>query len=245
QAQAPGHGAEARRRGCAAGPLPHRVEGRPRDRVAQPRRGLHRRRRGRSRRPQGVGVREPDIGKPFGGSPAAGAARVSLEKAPDLPHYWNVPYPRSPLFTGRADDFDRLKQHFARRMPHTPVQAIHGLGGIGKTQLALEYAYRYAGDYNVVWWLRAEDPATLAADLADLAVELRLPGSVEPDQRAAIGAVKHWLAHNDRWLLVFDSARDPRDVADYIPPPVTGHILITSRYSSWAAVAWPLQLRGL
>ncbi len=170
---------------------------------------------------------------------------MSLEKAPDLPRHWNVPYPRSPLFTGRADDFDRLKQHFARRMPHTPVQAIHGLGGIGKTQLALEYAYRYAGEYSVVWWLRAEDPATLAADLADLAVELRLPGSVEPDQRAAIGAVKHWLAHNDRWLLVFDSARDPRDVADYIPSPVTGHILITSRFSSWGAVAWPLQLRGL
>ena len=71
------------------------------------------------------------------------------------------------------DDLDRLRQGFdARRIPRTPFQAIHGLGGVGKTQLAIEYAYRFAADYDAVWWVRAEEPATLAADFADLAVKV-------------------------------------------------------------------------
>jgi tetratricopeptide (TPR) repeat protein len=167
---------------------------------------------------------------------------VSQTEAQRLPDVWNVPLGRNPNFTGRVDEIDRLRQSFARRVPRTPFQAIHGLGGIGKTQLALEYAYRFAADYDVVWWVRAEEPATLAADLADLAVALRLPGSVEPDQRAALEAVKQWLQHKGRWLLVFDSVKDPQDVQSYLPPSVLGHVLVTSRHASWGGVALPLPL---
>src|SRR5262249_32461562 len=152
---------------------------------------------------------------------------------------------RNHNFTGRADDLERLHQSFVRRMPHTPIQAIHGLGGIGKTQLALEYAYRFASEYDVVWWLRAEEPTTLAAAITDLAIALRLPGRDEPDRRAAVTAVKQWLGAHGRWLLVFDSAREPQDVTDCLPRDVGGHVLVTSRHAAWGLAALPLPLRPM
>jgi tetratricopeptide (TPR) repeat protein len=171
---------------------------------------------------------------------------VSQAEAQRLPAVWNVPYGRNPTFTGRADDLDRLRQGFdRRRIPSTAVQAIHGLGGVGKTQLALEYAYRFAPEHDLVWWLRADEPATLAADFADLAVALRMPGSVEPDQRAAVEAVKQWLARHDRWLLVFNGARDPEGVKPYLPRDLRGQVLVTSRHPSWSSIALPLQLKPL
>jgi tetratricopeptide (TPR) repeat protein len=156
-----------------------------------------------------------------------------------------VPFAQNTFFTGRADDLDRLRQNFARQVPRSPVQAIYGLGGIGKSQLALEYAYRFARDYDAVWWLRAEDPATLAADFADLAVALRLPGRSEPDKRAAVEAVKQWLSQHSRWLLIFDSAKEPKDLIQYLPTSILGHVLVTSRRSMWAGLSLPLQLRPM
>jgi hypothetical protein len=173
------------------------------------------------------------------------AARPSLEGGPKLPRVWNVPHMRSPSFAGRTDELDRLHQGFARRIPRSPVQAIHGLGGIGKTALALEYVYRFAHEYDVVGWVRSGEAATLAADLADLVVELGLPGSIEPDRFAALEALRRWLTRTGRWLLVFDGVREPRDLYDLLPPHITGHVLVTSRHASWAGTALPLPLRGL
>ena len=170
---------------------------------------------------------------------------MSRAEAQSLPGVWNVPHPRNPTFTGRVDDLDRLRQNFVRSTPRNPVVAIHGLGGVGKSQLALEYAYRFATDYDVVWWLRAGEPASLAADYADLAVALRLPGSVEPVQRAAVEAVRQWLAKHDRWLLVFNGAKDPSEVEGYLPRVLRGHVLITSRNSAWKNLALPLPLKPL
>jgi tetratricopeptide (TPR) repeat protein len=181
---------------------------------------------------------------PFG-RPRAPATRPSLEGGPKLPRVWNVPHMRSASFAGRADELDRLHQGFARRIPRSPVQAIHGLGGIGKTALALEYVYRFAHEYDVVGWVRSGEAATLAADLADLAVELGLPGSIEPDRFAALEALRRWLTRANRWLLVFDGVREPRDLYDLLPPHITGHVLVTSRHASWAGTALPLPLRGL
>jgi hypothetical protein len=103
-----------------------------------------------------------------------------------LPVIWNVPYSRNPQFTGREDLLAAL--HVARTdaAPVVLIQVLRGLGGIGKTQLALEYVYRYGGTYRLVWWVQAEDPVTLAADYAALAQPLRLPEHGAPDQTEPI-----------------------------------------------------------
>jgi tetratricopeptide (TPR) repeat protein len=170
---------------------------------------------------------------------------VSRTEAQKLPEVWNVPLARNRFFTGRVDELDRMQQLLASRAPGTEIIALHGLGGSGKTLLALEYAYRRASDYDVVWWLPAEEPATLAAAFADLAVALRLPGRNEPEQRVAVEAVRQWLGKNGRWLLVFDSVREPKDLAPYLMPGTRGHVIVTSRHAAWRGVAWPLPLRGL
>ncbi len=122
---------------------------------------------------------------------------------------------------------------------------MSGLGGVGKTQLAVEYAYRHANEYDVVWWLRAEEPALLAADFAELAFALRLRARTEPDQRLAVEAARRWLAQNSGWLLIFDSAREPAHVAPYLATSGAGHVIITSRHASWRGLAIPIALRGL
>jgi tetratricopeptide (TPR) repeat protein len=170
---------------------------------------------------------------------------VSREKAQQLSEVWNVPLARNPNFTGRDSEITLLYNRLTSGGPNTSFQAVSGLGGVGKTQLALEYAYRHAHAYRVVWWLRAEEPATLAADFADLARALNLPGRNDADQRLAIDAVKRWLAEHQRWLLIFDTAREPKDVIPYLSPAGTGHVIVTSRHASWRGVAMPMPVREL
>ena len=150
---------------------------------------------------------------------------------------WNVPHLRNPNFTGRESLLAELLAALTSGQPAALTQAISGLGGVGKTQLAVEYAYRHAADYDVVWWVRAEEPATLAADYASLAGPLDLPQKDEPDQRVVVEAVRRWLGQNAGWLLVFDNARDPTEVRGYLPQAATGHVLITSRNPVWRGVA--------
>ena len=157
-----------------------------------------------------------------------------------LPAIWNVTHRRNPNFTGRDRLLKDLRAVLTSWKPAALTQAITGLGGAGKTQLALEYAYRHAGDYAIVWWLRAEEPAKLAADYAGLAESLGLPEKDETDQRVISGAVRRWLQQNSGWLLVLDNARDPGEVRDYLPQAPTGHVIITSRNPNWGGIASPL-----
>ena len=122
------------------------------------------------------------------------------------------------------------------------LTALHGMGGVGKTQLALEYAYRYGGEYYAVLWLPSEEPAALASAYAGLAGKLGLPEQDESDQSLAIQAVRQWLESNRGWLLVFDNAPGPEDLADYRPQRGAGHVVITSRSPNWRAAASPLEV---
>lgn len=151
----------------------------------------------------------------------------------------NIPHPHNPNFTGRVDLLEKLHEALAagERAAFTQTSAITGLGGVGKTQLALEYSYRHADDYRVVWWVRSEEPATLAADYAGLAGRLDLPEKEAQDQRVAVEAVKSWLEQNGGWLLVFDNAQEFKDLEDYLPRAGSGHVIITSRKQSWGGVA--------
>ena len=122
------------------------------------------------------------------------------------------------------------------------TQAIHRLGGLGKTQLAVEYAYRHSGSFQVVWWVESESPLSLAETYAQLATALELMPAEATDQEARVKAVRHWLEHHGGWLLVFDNATDAQSLRPYLPRSRTGRLLITSRNADWAGVAQPLSV---
>jgi len=153
------------------------------------------------------------------------------------PEIFDVPLPRNLNFTGR--------DQMLRDLHSAALTAISGLGGVGKTQLALEYAYRYASEYDRVFWLRAEEPTTLAFEYAHIAARLKLPEKDLANQPEIITAVRDWLAHNAGWLLVFDNATGPDACTDYLPRPNTGHVLITSRFQAWRGVAEPMPVQKL
>ena len=164
------------------------------------------------------------------------AARPGSAAAP----IWHVPYRRNVSFTGREGLLEELHHTLA---PAAAV-ALTGLGGIGKTQLALEYAYRHRDEYRVVWWVRAGDEATLAADYAGLAAALGLPEREAKKQAAVVAAVRLWLEQNTGWLLVFDNADSREEVRDCVPQS-QGAVIITSREPIWSGVATPFGLAEL
>jgi tetratricopeptide (TPR) repeat protein len=160
-----------------------------------------------------------------------------------LPSIWNIPHGRNPNFTGREELLSSIRDALASGQPAALTQAIRGLGGVGKTQLALEYSYRYGSDYDVVWWIRSEEPTTLASDYASLAAKLDLPEKAATEQRVIVQAVKDRLRQSKNWLLIFDNAPDADSVRDYIPGGNAGHTLVTSRYPNWRGLAQPLSVQ--
>ncbi len=168
----------------------------------------------------------------------AGAGTMSFHLSPFgvTPAVWNVPHLRNPHFTGRDQLLGSLHRTLTSGRPAALTQTLRGLGGVGKTQTALEYVYRHAADYRLVWWLAAEEPATLARDLAALAVELKLVAPAARDQQAAVAAARRWLEGHAGWLLVFDNAEDPRALRAVLPRGGGGHAIITSRRTDWGRV---------
>jgi tetratricopeptide (TPR) repeat protein len=157
-----------------------------------------------------------------------------------LPDHHNLPH-RNPNFSGREKVLSTLRESMLKeRNTALTQQALHGLGGIGKTQLAIEYAYRHSAAYEVIWWIRSEEPSTLASDFAALALELDLPEKEEARQALVVQAVTRWLERNSNWLLIFDNASDADSIRSYLPRSASGHVLITSRNPDWKSVVTPL-----
>jgi Tfp pilus assembly protein PilF len=146
---------------------------------------------------------------------------------------------RNPVFTGRAGPLADL----AGKLAGGPVAvvAVRGLGGVGKSQLALEYAHRErkSGRYRVAGWVRADSPVTVAEDLAALGPLLRLPQDGTTGERAT--DVVAALGSRRDWLLVFDNAHRPGDLRGWLPGGA-GYVLITSRDRAWSGTAAQLDL---
>ena len=157
--------------------------------------------------------------------------------------FWSVPHPRNAFFTGRDEAVAEVRKSLTRRRKAVLAQAIAGLGGIGKTQTAVEYAYRYRDKYQALLWLDAESPLALKAGCGELARRLHLPHP-ENDLDQAVLALKQWLATQPGWLLIFDNADDPTTLHPFLPDAEHGHILVTSRAQDFQdlGIIHPVQL---
>jgi tetratricopeptide (TPR) repeat protein len=164
-----------------------------------------------------------------------------------LPEVWYLPYPRNPYFTGREEALHRLAASLraGETVSFSQPQAVSGLGGVGKTQLALEYAYRYYQDYDAVLWTRADTQEALMSGFVTFAALLQLPEQEERDQLKVVQAVKHWLMSHTRWLLLLDNADDLTLVRDFLPLASRGHTLLTTRAASMGRLAHALEVDPL
>ncbi len=161
------------------------------------------------------------------------------------PAVWgNIP-PRNPDFTGRDDLLARLHGRLLPGGRTTAVlpHALHGMGGVGKSLLTVEYVYRQMTEYDVVWWISAERTAQIFLSLVQLAPRLGIvPGN---EASSAVTAVLESLRIGKpyaKWLLVFDNAESPEAVQRFFPTGGPGNILITSRNPQWASIASPLEV---
>ncbi|MGP3955417.1 FxSxx-COOH system tetratricopeptide repeat protein [Nonomuraea sp. 3N208] len=170
--------------------------------------------------------------------------RAGTQAVPRMPPIWGKRIPgRNKHFTGRENLLDELRASLESTTTAAVVplpQALQGLGGVGKTQLAIEYAWRYRGFYDLVWWVPADQPMLVPSTLAALTNDLKLPSASSAGIEEAAAAVRDALQRGDpidRWLLIFDNADEPEEIKDFIPQGGPGHVLITSRNSRWSGVA--------
>lgn len=141
---------------------------------------------------------------------------------------------RNPRFTGRDDLLTDLHQRLSDAEQGAAACTLLGMSGIGKTQLAAEYAHRFSPDYDMVWWINSDDRNIQRDRFGELAVELDLPSGSEPGER--IRAVRDALRRGDphaRWLLIFDGWDDTEGI-DVLLPQGPGHVLVTSRNRGWS-----------
>lgn len=188
-----------------------------------------------------------------------GGAEVSTMTDPEMeetrtrpkmaPTVWGGVPPRNPMFTGREDLLRQLHERLEPgAMTAVLPQALHGLGGVGKSQLAVEYAYRHREDFDIIWWVPAELTVQIQNSLTELGERLEL--GVPNEANIAVGVVLDALKGSVRggrqipsnWLLVFDNAEDPKNVLPYLPTGGSGRILVTSRNSQWLNLARPLEV---
>ncbi|NGY65940.1 TIR domain-containing protein [Lentzea sp. NEAU-D13] len=155
------------------------------------------------------------------------------------PQVWGAVPLRNPDFVGRKQLLDQLRQRLLEPgATATLPEALHGMGGVGKTQMVVEYIYQHASEYDVVWWISAEQPAQITSSLVELAKRLGVPESTSADTAipAVLEALRRGEPPHSRWILVFDNADRTETVRPFIPAG-NGHVVITSRDSTWAGVA--------
>ncbi|MEU9556035.1 FxSxx-COOH system tetratricopeptide repeat protein [Streptomyces fumanus] len=169
--------------------------------------------------------------EPLSEPPAA--ARRGPRFPASMPDVWGAVPRRNTRFTGREDLFNEAYNLLLNSEPGAGVLTFYGMSGVGKTQLAAEYAHRFGSEYDVVWWVNAEGRATYRRQLAELAPKLGLQTGQEYGER--LRAVRDSLRRGEpysRWLLILDGADEPEQLWDMVPSG-PGHVVITSRNPEW------------
>ncbi|MFI5897428.1 FxSxx-COOH system tetratricopeptide repeat protein [Actinoplanes sp. NPDC051513] len=177
-----------------------------------------------------------DIASPLGDvMPPIAPPKVSES----LPRVWGDIPQRNPNFTGRESLLQDVHEKLSQTQQTAVLpQALHGMGGVGKSQVAIEYVHRHSAEYDLIWWISAERESQILSSLTQLAQRLNL--DVSPEANTAVPAVREALStgatgyHN--WLLVFDNAEAPRDVQRHFPTGGAGKILVTSRDLDWSRI---------
>ena len=160
---------------------------------------------------------------------------------------WYLPFYRNPFFTGHGTTLETLhmRLHIEQEKALRQSYALNGLPGIGKTQLAVEYAYRYANEYQAVFWIAAENNELTVASFLQIADVLNLPERNKADQVTIIKAVQRWLVAHTQWLLIWDNLEDLDLLQSFLPSTREGSILITTRFQALGPLAYNLELAPL
>jgi tetratricopeptide (TPR) repeat protein/DNA-binding XRE family transcriptional regulator len=157
---------------------------------------------------------------------------------------WNVPFQRNPYFTGYGEVIEDLHRRLSAEKEGVAIETISGLGGIGKTQLMLEYAYRKRDNYQAVLWLRADKQELLEEDLAQAAKLLEVPEARkrQPNHQYLVAEAKQWFRKHPGWLLLLDNVEEDVQVKDILAGMPHGHVLLTTRSQAVAELASNLHL---
>ncbi|MBW5483448.1 FxSxx-COOH system tetratricopeptide repeat protein [Streptomyces bambusae] len=194
---------------------------------------------GRQAPPGGAGAAAGETAPAGDDFPTGEDFRAAEHLAPRLPRVDGEPEVwkadrRNPDFAGREAQIVALREDLLSGR-QAVVRALHGMGGIGKTQIALEYAHRFKAQYDIVWWIDAEQADQIPVHYTELADRLGIAkpeAGSESNARALLSA----LRTRPRWLLILDNAEQPAQIAPWLPEG-PGHVLITSRNPDWHGVA--------
>ena len=173
----------------------------------------------------------PSVGPSQEAALRAAGPKLALSNLPD----------RNPFFTGRERVLAQLQEALAAQ----GRAALSGLGGVGKTQTAVEYAHRHSEEYAHTFWATADSREAVVSGYATIAGLLELPEADAQDQTLAVEAVKRWLSSHEDWLLILDNADDLAMAREFIPPGNNGHVILTTRARATGAMARRLEIQEM
>ncbi|HDR8183705.1 TPA: tetratricopeptide repeat protein [Bacillus thuringiensis] len=154
---------------------------------------------------------------------------------------WGVPYKRNPFFMGRKMELKNLEKAL-KSQDIAVIQAISGLGGVGKTQLALEFCYQKKEEYDVIYWINAENISSITGSYEELASILKLPIKDKQNNSITLEIIKQWMQTNSNWLIVFDNLTDEEILKSFLPNDFEGKVIVTTRKSNISSLNYPINL---
>ncbi|PFR04433.1 hypothetical protein COK31_11235 [Bacillus cereus] len=154
---------------------------------------------------------------------------------------WGVPYKKNPFFMGRNMELKNLEKALSSQ-DIAVIQAISGLGGVGKTQLALEFCYQKKEEYDVIYWINAENISSIIGSYEELASILKLPIKDKQNNSITLETIKQWMQTNSNWLIIFDNLTDEEILRSFLPNVFEGKVIVTTRKSNISSLNSPINL---